>query len=272
MRGRAGAALLVIVVLAGVGGFALAASPPPVVSPQGHVIATLRKLQPSGRLVRVGNFPGGAAVTPDGRFYWTISAGYTENGAQIVSTRDARVVQTLQVPGASGGVALDGDRGVAYISGEPESDIKEVQAPKDMPGKDGDVIHVFHWSKTTGRATYGGAIPVPPPSNAPNTDSFPPSVPPEKRSWPERLAVSRDGRTLLVALGLADAAAIVDTQTKAVRYVATGSHPYGAAILPDGKTGLVSNRGPGTVSVIDLQSGKKLKDIQAGPHLSHPEA
>jgi len=262
---------LVIAVLAGVGGFALAASPPPVVSPQRHVIATLRKLQPSGRLVRVGNFPGGAAVTPDGRFYWTISAGYTENGAQIVSTRDARVVQTLQVPGASGGVALDGDRGVAYISGEPESDIKEVQAPKDMPGKDGDVIHVFHWSKTTGQATYGGAIPVPPPSNAPNTDSFPPSVPPEKRSWPERLAVSRDGRTLLVALGLADAAAIVDTRTKAVRYVATGSHPYGAAILPDGKTGLVSNRGPGTVSVIDLQSGKKLKDIQAGPHLSHPE-
>jgi hypothetical protein len=84
--------------------------------------------------------------------------------------------------------------------------------------------------------------------------------------------VSPDGRTLLVALGLADAAAIVDTGSRTVRYVATGSHPFGAAILPDGRTGLISNRGPGTVSVIDLPSGKKVKDIQVGPHLSHPEA
>src|SRR5206468_797132 len=37
------------------------------------------------------------------------------------------------------------------------------------------------------------------------------------------------------------------------------------------KRGLVSNRGPGTVSVIDLASATKLKDIQAGPHLSQPE-
>jgi YVTN family beta-propeller protein len=91
-------------------------------------------------------------------------------------------------------------------------------------------------------------------------------------SWPERLAISPDGGTLLVALGLADNAAIINTKTRAVSYVPTGSHPFGAAILPNGKTGLVSNRGPGTVSVIDLANATKTADIQAGPHLSQPEA
>ena len=60
--------------------------------------------------------------------------------------------------------------------------------------------------------------------------------------------------------------------SKQVRYVKTGNYPYGAAILPDGKTGLVSNETPGTVSVIDLEAGTKVKDIQVGSHLSHPEA
>src|SRR4051794_16603207 len=64
------------------------------VGPTDQVTATLRHLKPYGDLVKVGNFPGGAAVTPDGRFYWTISAGYSENGVQIVSTRKRKVVQT----------------------------------------------------------------------------------------------------------------------------------------------------------------------------------
>ena len=51
-----------------------------------------------------------------------------------------------------------------------------------------------------------------------------------------------------------------------------GSYPYGAAITRDGKYGLVSNESDGTVSVIDLASAEKVKDIQVGPHLSHPEA
>jgi DNA-binding beta-propeller fold protein YncE len=274
MRTRKRALLIALLAVLGSSGAVAVATlrDEPEVSPSSHVIATLRKLEPSGHLVKVGNFPCGAAVTRDGRFYWTVSAGYTENGVQIVSTRRHQVIQTLQIPGASGGVALDSEHQLAYVSGEPESDIPEVQTPAGTPGKDGDVVHVFHWSPHSGRATYVGAIPVPPPANAPALDAFPPPNPPEHRSWPERLAVSPDGRTLLVALGLADAAAVVDTHTKAVRYVTTGSHPFGAAILPDGKTGLISNRGPGTVSVIDLASAKKVKDIAVGPHLSHPES
>jgi DNA-binding beta-propeller fold protein YncE len=244
------------------------------VGPTDKVTANLRHLDPYGRLTQVGNFPGGSALTPDGRFYWTVSAGWGENGVQIVDVDSGDVLQTIKLPGASGGVTIDGVHHLAYVSGEPNTDIGEYKTADDAPGAGGDVIHVFSYDPASGEATPQDVIPVPPPSSAPPTDSFPPNVPPKQQSWPERLAVSPDGSMLLVALGLADAAAVIDTQTKAVRYVATGSHPFGAAILPDGKTGLISNRGgvgASTVSVIDLNAASKVKDIDIGPHLSHPE-
>jgi DNA-binding beta-propeller fold protein YncE len=268
----------VVLVVAGVaavglGGYALAHDASKLSVGLGdRSTANLRHLKPYGHLVQVGNFPGGSALTPDGRFYWTVSAGYDVNGIQIVDVRTRKVVQEVVIPGASGGVALDGAHRLAYISGEPNPGIEEFQAPSGAPGADGEVIHVFRWSRRTGKAKELHVIDVPPPGDAPNIDAFPPEVPPRQMSWPERLAVSPNGKTLLVALGLADAAAVIDTKTKAVSYVATGSHPFGAAILPDGKTGLVSNRGPGTVSVIDLPTATKTADIQAGGHLSHPEA
>lgn len=79
-----------------------------------------------------------------------------------------------------------------------------------------------------------------------------------------------DGSKLLVPLNLADAAAIVDTATGATTYVKTGSYPYGAAITPDGATGLVTNEAAGTVSFVDLAAGVKTGDVALG-HLTHPE-
>ena len=58
-----------------------------------------------------------------------------------------------------------------------------------------------------------------------------------------------------------------------VRFVqlASGAYPFGAAILPGGRTGLVSNEATGTVSVIALRTGTKVRDITVGPPLSHPQ-
>jgi WD40 repeat protein len=155
------------------------------------------------------------------------------------------------------------------VSGLPESEHKDQQSPDGTPGKEGDVIHVFSVSGKTGKAKRTDTIPVPPPSDAPAIQNFPPKT--SKLSWPRDLAVSPDGKTLLAALNLADRAAVIDTGSKSVKYVATGSYPYGAAITRDGKRGLVSNEADGTVSVIDLAGATKVKDIQVGPHLSHPE-
>jgi DNA-binding beta-propeller fold protein YncE len=253
-------------------GIAVAAVVAPTgrVGPQLNLLQSGRPVFAQGRLVTVGNFPTGGALTRDGHFYWTVSAGRGRNDIQIVAVRSAKVVQRIPLPGASGGIVMDPSSDTAYVSGVPDSGHKDQELP-NAPGRQGDVIHVFRYAPT-GRATFTGLIPVPPPSDAPTPQDFPPTNVGQKLGWPGHPGISRDGKRLLVPLNLADAAAVVDVATKQVRYVKTGNYPYGAAILADGKTGLVSNETPGTVSVIDLASATKVKDIQVGAHLSHPEA
>ena len=240
------------------------------VGPAAKTTVQGRRLSPFGALVGIGNFPTGGAPTRDGRFYWTISTGRGRNDIRIVDVAQGKVVQVLPIPGASGGIAMDPASDTAYVSGVADSPYADQRSPDGTPGAAGDVIHVFTYDGATGQAKFDHLIPVPPPAIAPPAQDFPPAT--KQLSWPDRLAVSPDGTTLLVPLNLADAAAIVDTKNGTLKTVATGSYPFGAAILSDGKTGLISNEADGTVSVIDLAAGTKTKDITVGPHLSHPES
>jgi len=231
-----------------------------------------RALQPAGKMTAVGNAPTGGAATPDGRFFWSVSTGRGRQDIRIVATTGTSapsVVQTIPVPGASGGLAFDPVRPLAYLSGIQDSAHADQQRP-GLPGRQGDVVSVYRYDPATGRARFDHLIPVPPPASAPAVQSFPPSA--KSLSWPDRLAISPDGQRLLVPLNLADAAAVVDTTTSAVRTVPVGHYPYGAAVLRDGRTGLVTNESQGTVSMVDLTTAKVLKTITVGPNLSHPEA
>lgn len=241
------------------------------IGPKLRITGNGRLFLTPGQTVGLGHFPTGGALTADGRFYWTVSTGRALNDVRIVNValRQPRVIQTLPLPGASGGIAIDSKRGLVYVSGLPDSSNSDETRP-GLRGRAGDVIHVFRYNRRTGKASETGTIAVPPPSFAPVPQTFPPKKT-GQQSWPDRLAVSPNGRTLLVPLNLADAAAVIDTHSHAVRYVKTGTYPYGAAILRDGTTGLISNEGPGTVSVISLASASKTKDIQVAANLSHPE-
>ena len=156
------------------------------------------------------------------------------------------------------------------MSGVADSSHQGEQVDPSVPGREGDVIHVLHYDAKTGVATRAGLIGVPPPADAPAAQDFPTSS--DHRSWPRDIAVSPNGRTLLVALNLADAAAVIDTATGNVRYVSVGHYPYGAGITTDGRFGLVSSETQGTVAVIDLAAAKVVKSIQVAPPLSHPES
>jgi YVTN family beta-propeller protein len=261
------------------------------IGPDSRIQPSGRKLDPVGKLTELGNLPAGGALSIGGRFAWTLSAGRGDNDIRIVRVLPKRrcprqgragpcgqkmrrgvgkVVQRIPMPGLSGGIAMDEDSPIAYVSGTPESSHEDQKVGDNVPGQEGDVIHVFRYSKRSGRAKRKGVIEVPPPSGTDPPQSFPPTNT-EPQSWPRDLALSPDGRILLVALNLAHSAAIVDTKTREVRYVQTGRYPYGAAILPDGETGLISNEADGDVSVIDLSSGEETKEITVGPHLAHPE-
>ena len=273
-----------------------------VIGPATGIQPSGRHLEPEGRLTPLGNLPTGGALTTNGRFLWALSTGRGRNDVRIVqvakipckkkgkkgSAAEAkqtgskkcnrragkqvgRVVQTIPFPGLSGGIAMSGDGRTAYVSGVADSSHTGEKADPSTPGLQGDVIHVLRYDPKTGVATRTGVIPVPPPSDAPALQDFPPSAA-EHLSWPRDIAVSPNGRTLLVALNLADAAAIIDTTTGNVRYVSTGHYPYGAGITTDGRFGLVTSETQGTVSVIDLPAGKVVKSLQVAPPLSHPES
>ncbi len=234
-----------------------------------------RQLTPQGAQVALGNFPTGGAVTANGRFLWTVSAGQGANDIRIVDTARRRVLQIIPIAGASGGIALDSRHRRAYISALSASRWWPTQA--GLPGAAGSFVLVYGWNAASGRAWFLNAIPVPPQQGAPLIQAFPvtvPGAPGSTNAWPQKLAVSADGSRLLVPLNLADSADVIDLKHHdQVRNVlmGSGSYPFGAAILPDGRTGLVSNEASGTLSVVDLQKGVKLHDITVGPPLSHPQ-
>ncbi len=276
MGRRIGVTALVLAALGAATALVLGAqSPEGVIGPDTRIQPSGRLLNPVGKLTTLGNLPAGAALTVDGRFAWTLSAGRGKNDVRIVRVLSSnkkkvgKVVQKLPMPGVSGGIAMSPDGKAAYVSGTPQPSSVANRPPPDVPGAEGDVIHVFKL-KRNGKATRDGVIDVPAPPGTQPPQNFPPTNT-TPLSWPRDLAVSPDGTTLIAALNLAHRSAIVDLRSRAVTYGPAGRYPYGAAITRDGKLGLISNEADGTVTVIDLASGGEVKTITVGPHLSHPE-
>jgi len=291
---------LVLAIFFALGGAALAATETGVIGPSNKIQPTGRQLDPVGKMTQLGNLPTGGALTTNGRYLWTLSTGRGLNDIRIVQVQPkrrcrrskhgtkrsrhkklkrcrkrarrqvGRVVQTIPMPGLSGGIAMAADGRSAYVSGVADSPHKDQQVSADVPGRQGDVIHSFSLNPRSGIATRKTVVGVPPPSDAPTVQDFPPGL--DKLSWPRDLAVSPDGKTVLAALNLADRAALIDVPSGKVRYVTVGHYPYGAAITRDGRFGLVTSETEGSVYVIGLDSGKVVKQIQVGPQLSHPES
>ena len=55
-------------------------------SPATGLLPNGRQLAPAGTRVTLGNLPTGGALTADGRFLWTVSAGIGNNDVRIVDT------------------------------------------------------------------------------------------------------------------------------------------------------------------------------------------
>ena len=119
-------------------------------SPATGLLPNGRQLAPAGTRVTLGNLPTGGALTADGRFLFTVSAGIGNNDVRIVDTAQHRVCQTLPVPGASGGIALDSVHQLAYVSGLQASLWLPTQFP--LPGARGNVVQVISWSGSCGQA------------------------------------------------------------------------------------------------------------------------
>lgn len=262
LRTRAVAAAGFCAALATTAAFAAGAVRLPVISNFG------RSIDPTGRLIELNKFVAGSAVTPDGRFIWTV--GGAGGPTRITKLEDGSTVQELAPDDTDGGIAFAPDGRHAYVSS----------------GR--DHIRVYSVDPGSGRATKDADIAVPPDPHAVPPimppDNLPPETPDHIQSYPEGLAVSPDGKTLVAALNLSDRVAIVDTQSKSVKQVAIRQDtspgnralPLGVAIA--GRTAYVTDEGDGSLATVNLDDGSVNRfypnraDDRLNPEKTHPQA
>src|SRR3954468_20092715 len=77
--------------------------------PDSALTANGRHLEPAGRLTQVGSFPTGGALTPDGRFYWTVDAGRGATAVRVIEVATGLVKQSLPIPGGYVGISFAPD-------------------------------------------------------------------------------------------------------------------------------------------------------------------
>lgn len=87
---------------------------------------------------------------------------------------------------------------------------------------------------------------------------------------PKYVAVSPDGRRLLVTDWCSYDLRVIDTRTaKTVATIATGAYPRGIAVSPDSRTAYVAVMGGSHLSVVDLRSNTTRGRIQVGSGPRH---
>ena len=261
MRARTRTAAIVVA-CAAVATTALADVRVPVISNFG------REIDPKGRLVELNRFPAGSAVTPDGRFIWTV--GGASGPTRITKLDDGTTVQELPPDATNGGIAFSPDGRRAYVASAS------------------DHIRVYGVDTATGEAAKRSDIAVPadpmavPPT--PPADELPPRTPDKVQSYPEGLAVSADGKKLVAALNLSERVAIVDTASNSVQQVVVRQDtkpgdramPYGVAIA--GRTAFVTNEGDGSLATVNIDDGSVERfyptrsDDRINEKKTHPQA
>lgn len=235
-----------------------------------------RHLTPAGRLTQVGDFPSGAALSPDGSSLWAVDSGHGRDDVQVVDVASGKVRQVLNLPGAYGAVAFAPDGRTAYVSGEPIGSSHPTTA---TVAQTGDAVHVFRID-AAGTAVEATPITLPVTSggtaqqSAAQPGAFiaftPPGPGPSSGlGWPIGLAVTPDSGTLVVALNQADQVALVDLRTGISRLVKVGAYPYGVAVTAS--TAWVTNELDGTVSAVDLASATVTATTDVGGKNAHPE-
>ncbi|MES2884031.1 MAG: bifunctional YncE family protein/alkaline phosphatase family protein [Pseudomonadota bacterium] len=232
-----------------------------------------RRVTPLGKLTQTGNFPTGGNLTPDGKFYWAVDTGRDVNYVWTVELATGAVKQKLPLPGGGGHVVFSPDGSKAWVPGQPDGGREFPDGTPERKAPAGNALHVYSIDPATGMATEGDPVLLPSSANpamavgssrANNSVVAGGGVANSISEWPDDLAISPDGKTLLVALLNSDRAAIVNTETNAVTVVTVGAYPRGAAIERSGAFGYIANSNAGTLSKINLATRAVVATLPLG--------
>lgn len=221
-----------------------------------------QRITPYGRQVETPTHASGVAIRPDGRTAALHGAGGP--GLTILDLNAARSLQTIDGPVSYDGLVYSADGRTLFASDHAGN---VVAYPVNG---DGTLDAAHSWSV---------AIPMNP------------ATPPNP--YPGGLALSADGKQLYVALSRDNALGVIDVASRSFTgRIAVGNAPH--AVVVDGTTAYVSNEGgrpaqpgdfvnwsgaslivadpftgastTGTVSVVDLASGRQTATLDVGLH------
>ncbi|MCH0560194.1 bifunctional YncE family protein/alkaline phosphatase family protein [Streptomyces sp. MUM 16J] len=200
------------------------------------------QVTPVGHQALLGDLPLNAVLSPDKSVLLVSNAGQGTQSLQVVDPADSEVVQTIEYKRPQAvftGLAFGPDGKRAYASGGGR-----------------EIIHTY--DVDDGRLNETAPIRLP-------------TKNPEGRAvnmFPAGIAVTPDGKRLVVADRLADAATVVNLVDGSMSTVAVGHAPYAVALAEGGRTAFVTNQGGNTVSVLDIGGAKPEKEtsIRVGTH------
>jgi len=218
-----------ILALALAGGIAAAAIVPTLAGPHPDGTATTpvgQRVTPTGVQTQLGDLPLNSALSPDGTQLLVTNNGQGTQSLQLINVSDHSVEQTLSYKSPESlymGLAWSADGTHAYASAAANAKIR-----------------VYTYSE--GKLTEGTAIQLP----DKNPDGLALTL------FPAGLALTPDGKRLVVADQLADAVSVVDLATGAVNTTAVGHRPLSVTMAQDGQVAYVTNQGASTVSAVDI--------------------
>jgi YVTN family beta-propeller protein len=256
-RFQAGPALAAIALTA-LAGAALVNYPQLGRQPDGSfLIPTGQRLTPAGVHFEVNDRPLGMVLSPDGKRLAVVTgSNFAPRALHVLDAETGKRIHDRPLGDSFAGVAFSPEGGRIFVGG-------------------GSANKIYFLRQTeTGYAEEPGVELA--------------------GSAPSGLSVSADGKRLFVALNLKHTIAVVDVETREVKEVAVGMHPYTTVATPDGKKVYVSNwagrraregdtkdenfgivvdprtgiPSTGSVTVIDTQKLEAVAEIETGLHPS----
>ncbi|MFC5648040.1 bifunctional YncE family protein/alkaline phosphatase family protein [Paenibacillus solisilvae] len=194
-------------------------------------------LSPAGKQLTLGDFPMGAAISPDHRFMVVSNDGQGTQALQVVDIAQQKVMQTIPYTSPETlflGVVFSPDGKTLYASASGN-----------------DKIRVFQFNN--GTLTEQSPILM---KDANNT-----------KFYPQGLAITPDGKFLYTANNLNNSVSRIDLTTGQIQGTTpVGQAPYTVLLSNDGSTLYASNWGESSITVLNAKDLSVKKTVAVGLH------
>jgi YVTN family beta-propeller protein len=188
-------------------------------------------LSPAGTSVTISDLPLKLIVSPDKKVLLAACAGYNNTGLTLLDIGSRKVTQFLPLAEVWNGLAFSKDGKRIFVS-----------------GGDSGQIHVFEYSE--GKASAAGAI-------KPSSEAAPVFL--------TAIAVHPTTGKLYVCNEANHEIWVLNADTLALEAtVAVGQHPHSCAFGADRRHLYVSNWGSRSVSVVDTERNRRVRDLTVG--------